>query len=103
MRKPWLIFIGIFVFSFAVLSLLPVGLLQTYQSGNAGYWHVRSPEFMQTDLMQFLRLMRMPGDSIFAVGALVFCYFTLDLMFGQKNPDGKTIVDLEAQSAGEAA
>ena len=82
-----------------VLSLLPVGLLQTYQPVNVGYWHARSPEFMQTDLMQFLRWMRMRGDTIFAVGAIVFCYFTLDLMFFQKNPDGETIVDLEAQSS----
>jgi nitric oxide reductase subunit B len=38
-----------------LLSLLPIGLLQTYQSVSAGYWSSRSSGFMQTDVMQFLR------------------------------------------------
>ncbi len=82
-----------------VLSILPVGLLQTYQSVNVGYWSARSPEFMQTDLMQFLRWMRMVGDTIFAVGAIVFVWFALDLMFFHKNPEGETIIDLEIEAA----
>jgi nitric oxide reductase subunit B len=64
-----------------LLSLLPLGLLQTYQSISAGYWSARSPEFMQTGIMQSLRWMRVVGDSVFAVGALVFVYFTFDLIF----------------------
>jgi nitric oxide reductase subunit B len=64
-----------------LLSLLPVGLLQTYQSVSVGYWSARSPEFMQTELMQTLRWMRMIGDTIFAVGAVTFVWFALGLMF----------------------
>jgi len=63
------------------LSLLPVGLMQTYQSVSAGYWSARSSEFMQTDLMQTLRWLRMIGDTIFALGAISFVYFALDLMW----------------------
>ena len=74
-----------------VLSLLPVGLMQTYQSISVGYWSARSSEFMQTDLMQTLRWLRMVGDTIFAVGAVVFCYFALDLM--RRHP--KTKPDIE--------
>ncbi len=70
-----------------VLSLLPIGLMQTYESVNVGYWSARSPEFMQTDTMQFLRWLRMVGDTIFAVGAVVFCYFALDIM--RRRPDLK--------------
>jgi len=62
------------------LSLLPIGLLQTYQSVSVGYWSARSPEFMQTDLMQTLRWMRMFGDTIFAIGAVAFVWFALKLM-----------------------
>jgi len=40
-----------------VLSLLPVGLMQTWASVDHGYWYARSPEFMQTDIMQWLRWM----------------------------------------------
>ncbi|HEY8563811.1 MAG TPA: nitric-oxide reductase large subunit [Pyrinomonadaceae bacterium] len=64
-----------------LLSLLPVGLLQTYQSVSVGYWSARSPEFMQTGLMQTLRWMRLWGDTVFAIGATAFVWFAVDLMF----------------------
>ena len=35
-----------------VLSLLPVGLMQTWASVEHGYWYARSSEFMQDRLMQ---------------------------------------------------
>src|SRR5262249_50300452 len=41
-----------------LLSLLPVGLLQTKASVEVGYWYARSPEFLQAPLMQTLRWMR---------------------------------------------
>jgi len=63
-----------------MLSLLPIGLLQTYQSVSVGYWSARSPEFMQTGLMQLLRWMRMVGDTIFGLGAFAFVYFVFDLL-----------------------
>jgi nitric oxide reductase subunit B len=65
-----------------LLSLLPVGLLQTYASVQTGYWYARSPEFMGTAMMQTLRWMRVPGDTIFAVGAIAFVIFILGLKFG---------------------
>ena len=34
--------------------------------------------------MQTLRWMRMIGDTIFAVGAIAFVYFALDLMLRQR-------------------
>ena len=75
----WAINIGLMLE--IVLSLLPVGLMQTYQSVSVGYWSARSPEFLQTNLMQSLRWMRMIGDTVFALGALAFVYFTLDLIW----------------------
>jgi len=64
-----------------MLSLLPIGLLQTYQSVSQGYWSARSPEFMQTELMQYLRWSRLFGDTVFAIGAIAFVWFALGLMF----------------------
>jgi nitric oxide reductase subunit B len=61
--------------------MLPIGLLQTYQSVSAGYWSARSPEFMQTEVMQSLRWMRMFGDTVFAIGAVAFVYFAVNLIF----------------------
>ncbi len=65
-----------------VFSLLPVGLLQTWAAVDTGYWYARSAEFMQTDLMQFLRWMRVPGDTIFFAGAVALVLFIAGLKFG---------------------
>jgi len=66
----------------AVLSLLPIGLLQTWAAVEHGTWYARSAEFMQTGLMQNLRWMRAIGDSIFGVGAVVLAWFVLGLITG---------------------
>lgn len=70
-----------------VLSLLPIGLLQTYQSVSVGYWSARSAEFMQTPLMQSLRWIRMVGDTTFAIGALAFCYFVFTVLVPRRKAE----------------
>ncbi len=65
------------LFAMCVGSLLPVGLLQTWASVDGGYWYARSKEFLGTPLMQTLRWMRVPGDTIFAIGALALVAFVL--------------------------
>ena len=65
-----------------VLSLLPVGLMQTWASVEHGYWYARSPEFMQTDTMQWLRWMRVPGDTVFFLGAVALVWFVAGLKTG---------------------
>ena len=62
-----------------VLSLLPVGLLQTWASVDQGYWYARSSELMQTDLMQTLHWLRIPGDTIFFLGAVAIVAFVAGL------------------------
>jgi Nitric oxide reductase large subunit len=83
-----------------LLSLLPIGLLQTYQSVSVGYWSARSSEFMQTDLMQTLRWMRLFGDTIFAIGAVSFAWFAVDLML--RRPRAETTVDIPVGELVEA-
>ncbi|MEO8269967.1 MAG: cbb3-type cytochrome c oxidase subunit I, partial [Aureliella sp.] len=70
------------LFAMCILSLLPVGLLQTKASVETGYWYARSSEFMQTDLLQTLRWMRVPGDTIFFFGAVALVWFILGLKTG---------------------
>ncbi|MEZ5939747.1 MAG: nitric-oxide reductase large subunit [Planctomycetaceae bacterium] len=65
-----------------LLSLLPVGLLQTQASVEHSYWYARSSEFMQTDLMQTLRWMRVPGDTVFFFGAVALVLFVAGLKTG---------------------
>jgi nitric oxide reductase subunit B len=62
-----------------ILSLLPVGLLQTWASVEHGMWYARSAEFLQTPLMEKLRWLRVIGDTIFALGALGLGWFVLGL------------------------
>ena len=65
-----------------LISVLPVGLMQAWASVEYGTWYARSAEFLNTPLMTTLKWMRIPGDSIFAVGALFLGWFVLGLLTG---------------------
>jgi nitric oxide reductase subunit B len=67
--------INIGLFAMTVFSLLPIGLMQTWASVEHSYWYARSAEFMQQPIMNTLRWLRVPGDIIFATGALGFVFF----------------------------
>ena len=69
----WSMNIGLM--AMCVISLLPVGLMQTWASVDQGYWYARSEEFMGTPLMQTLRWLRVPGDTLFALGAFLLVIF----------------------------
>lgn len=83
---------GVIAFSFAclniglalmvVLSLLPVGLLQTWASVEHGMWYARSAEFLQTPLLEKLRWARAIGDTIFAAGMFGIGWFVVGLSTG---------------------
>ena len=76
----WLINAGLALM--VLLSTLPVGLLQAWASVEVGTWWARSAEFMKTPLMDTLRWLRVPGDTIFALGALLLGWFVLGLATG---------------------
>ena len=66
----WAINVGLALM--VLLSLLPVGLLQTQASVETGTWYARSAEFLQTPTMNTLRWLRVVGDTIFAAGSIAF-------------------------------
>jgi nitric oxide reductase subunit B len=72
-----------------VLSLLPMGLMQTWASVEHGYWYARSAEFMQTPTMQNLRWLRIPGDTLFFFGAVALVAFVAGLKTGHSIKQGK--------------
>ncbi|MCA9444253.1 MAG: hypothetical protein KC964_25905, partial [Candidatus Omnitrophica bacterium] len=49
---------------------------------DSGLWYARSAEFLQTDLMETLRWMRVIGDTIFALGVVALGWFVLGLKTG---------------------
>jgi nitric oxide reductase subunit B len=74
-----------------ILSMLPVGLLQAWASIERGTWYARSAEFMQSETMQTLRWMRVPGDILFAIGAALFAWFVLGLLTGHSYENESSI------------
>jgi len=53
--------------------------MQTWASVENGYWYARSAEFLHADLMQKLRWKRVPGETIFALGAIALVLFVAGL------------------------
>ncbi|AHG02032.1 hypothetical protein HALLA_01650 (plasmid) [Halostagnicola larsenii XH-48] len=66
----WLCNVGIALMLF--LSLLPVGFLQLEVAFTEGYAASRSLEFYSGNLIQTLFWLRMPGDTLLILGAIVF-------------------------------
>jgi nitric oxide reductase subunit B len=83
----WAMNVGLM--AMVVISLLPVGLMQTWASVDKGYWYARSPEFLHTEVMQTLRWLRVPGDTIFAVGASALVLFVAGLKTGHSIRTGQ--------------
>ncbi|BDG10346.1 nitric-oxide reductase large subunit [Anaeromyxobacter paludicola] len=76
----WAINVGLSLM--VLLSLLPLGLLQAWASVEVGTWWARSSEFLQTPTMNALRWLRVPGDTLFAIGAVILGWFVLGLKTG---------------------
>lgn len=76
----WAINIGLLLM--VLISVLPVGLAQTWASVKHGLWYARSAEFLQSPGMDTLRWLRVIGDTIFALGAFVLVWFVFGLKFG---------------------
>lgn len=76
----WSINIGLALM--VLISVLPIGFLQTLASFEHGYWYARSAEFMQEPHLDVLRWLRVVGDTIFAIGVLGLGWFVLGLKFG---------------------
>lgn len=90
----WALNIGLL--TMCVGSLLPVGLLQTWASVEHGYWYARSTEFLGTPLMQTLRWLRVPGDTIFALGAFALVYFVFTTRTGAADESPATLPEGDA-------
>jgi nitric oxide reductase subunit B len=76
----WTINIGLALM--VLISVLPVGLAQTWVSVKIGMWYARSAEFMQDPTIAFFRWLRVIGDTVFALGTLALTWFIFGLKGG---------------------
>ena len=65
-----------------VLSLLPIGLAQTWASVEHGLWYARSADFLQLPVLETLRWLRIVGDTVFLSGVGALVWFTIGLRTG---------------------
>lgn len=86
----WAINIGLALM--VLISVLPIGLMQTVASVNVGLWWARSAEFMATPAMDTLRWLRVIGDTIFAVGVLALAWFVIGLKTGWSIKDEVNVI-----------
>ncbi|MFC4540920.1 nitric-oxide reductase large subunit [Halosolutus amylolyticus] len=85
----WLCNAGLALMLF--LSLLPVGFLQLEVAFTEGYAASRSLEFYNTGIVQTLFWLRMPGDTLLILGAIVFAWdVAAKLLFQRKATVGES-------------
>ncbi|MCX8474793.1 MAG: nitric-oxide reductase large subunit [Sphingomonas sp.] len=80
--KPvfWTLNLGLGAMVF--LSLVPSGLYQAYHSITNSFWYARSPEVIHSNVMETLVWLRVPGDIVFSIGAIVLALFMVRLLIG---------------------
>jgi nitric oxide reductase subunit B len=81
----WALNIGLALM--ALLTLLPLGTMQLLAAIDHGYWYARSAEFMQQPIVEFLVWMRVPGDTIFSIGAVTLTWFVFRLWVGPRREE----------------
>ncbi|MET3120435.1 nitric oxide reductase subunit B [Oxalobacteraceae bacterium GrIS 2.11] len=94
--KPmfWSLNIGLAMMVF--ISLVPAGIYQAWASVTQGIWYARSPAVVHSQLMETLVWMRVPGDVVFAIGAVLLAWFAIRLLLPVKRqatlPAGHTTI-----------
>jgi nitric oxide reductase subunit B len=92
----WSLNVGLF--AMVVISLLPVGLMQTWAAVEHGYWYARSPEFLQSPILDTFRRLRVVGDTIFSAGVGALVLFVYGLISGHSTrPADAPIADRAVQ------
>lgn len=74
----WSLNIGLGMMVF--MSLLPAGIYQAWASVSHGLWFARSPEIIHSRVIETLVWLRVPGDVVFAIGALFLAAYAAKLL-----------------------
>ena len=82
----WSLNLGLAMMVF--ISLLPAGIYQAWHSVTTGLWFARSPEIVHSHVMETLVWLRVPGDIVFAAGAVFLAVYALRLLGGPSRREG---------------
>jgi nitric oxide reductase subunit B len=83
-----------------VLSLLPIGILQTIASVDHGLWFARSAEFLQQPHVETLRWMRLIGDTVFLAGVSILVWWAIGLKTGRSLLPASTVPPVPRERTG---
>jgi nitric oxide reductase subunit B len=81
-----------------VLSLLPIGLSQAWASMTQGLWYARSADFLQLPALEWLRWLRIVGDTVFIAGVAALAWFVVGLKTGWSYVSGTTPAPARTQT-----
>jgi nitric oxide reductase subunit B len=81
------------------MSLLPAGIYQAWHSVETGLWHARSAEIVHSGVMEALVWLRVPGDIVFSLGAVLIGVYALKLLFKPKSRLPEAIGDAQPGAA----
>jgi nitric oxide reductase subunit B len=95
-RGFWALNVGLL--GMALMCLLPMGILQVKAAIENGYWYARSAEFMQQPIIEALVWLRVPGDVLFAVGALFIAWFVARLWLPARRTGEVAVAGAEVQA-----
>lgn len=87
----WSLNIGLGWMIFA--NLVPIGIIQLFDSFKNGYWHAREPLFFAQTSVNIFEWLRLPGDVLFIVGGILPVVYLALRMFRERKryaqlPDG---------------
>ncbi len=83
----WCLNIGLAMMLF--VNLIPMGIVQLYDSVRYGYWHARQAEFFQLPAVRVIEWARLPGDLVFIVGGILPVVYLAVRMFAQRGRYGQ--------------
>jgi nitric oxide reductase subunit B len=84
------------------VNLVPIGIIQLYDSYQNGYWHARRIEFFQQPIVRVFEWLRLPGDALFIVGGILPVVYLAIRMFTARNRYGQLPAGAETEQFTQA-
>ncbi|MBI2877024.1 MAG: cbb3-type cytochrome c oxidase subunit I [Candidatus Tectomicrobia bacterium] len=91
----WSLNIGLAWMLFA--NLVPIGIVQLYDSFQNGYWHARELAFFQQPWIRVIEWLRMPGDLLFILGGILPVVYLALRMFANRNRYGQLPAEMDTE------